>query len=73
MIWHDNREVGCVASMADSISVSISEGASSFSTQASSTYTWHVAHDMHPPHSATMPGTQLRVAPSMTLNRGGKS
>src|SRR5215207_9294926 len=35
-----------------------------------STNTWQVAQDSDPPHSATMPGTPLRTAVSMTESPG---
>src|SRR5690606_22994056 len=37
------------------------------------TYTWQVAHEQLPPHSAIMPGRLLRTEPSITLWPAGTS
>jgi hypothetical protein len=67
LIWHESREVGRTSKAKSSMSSSIGDGGPTFSLHASSTCTWQVAHEQAPPHSATIPGTLLRIAVSMTV------
>lgn len=49
------------------MSSSIGEGSPTVAVHSSSTYTWQVAQAQAPPHSASMPGTALRMAFSITV------
>jgi hypothetical protein len=49
------------------MSSSIGSGSPTTSMNASSTYTWQVAQAHAPPHSASIPGTPLRIAFSITV------
>src|SRR6478735_12267580 len=55
------------------MSCSIGDASPVFACQASSTYTWQVAQAQAPPHSASIPGTLLRIAVSMTVEPSSAS
>ncbi len=73
-IWQLRRLLGLrSAAVAPSISSCSSPMGSSLSRNAGSTYTWQVAHNIAPPHSATMPSMPFLTAFSMTVVPTGTS
>src|SRR5690606_10915106 len=66
-IWQLNRLVGRRSITQSSMPSSWGSGGGSRSTHSGSTYTWQVAHEHAPPHSAMIPSTLLSTAASITV------
>jgi hypothetical protein len=65
-IWHDRREfVAVIAESSRSFSSSLIGG--SLSAKAGSTWTWQVAHEQQPPHSASSSSKPLSRIASITV------
>src|SRR5262249_44234961 len=60
--WHPNRLSGRQPSEVSSRSSSSAEAGWNCAAQGSPMYTWHVPHDISPPHSPMIPGTPFRTA-----------
>ena len=70
-IWQLKRLVGRRSRTQPSMPSSCASGGGSFGAHSGSTYTWQVAHEQAPPHSATMPLTSLSTAASMSVVPAG--